>query len=76
MLQVPLINPKLRERMMALSLLPSFVLMQPRMWFCTLLHCKGMLLALVNLVIHQESTVVVETELPAASSPHPVCIVL
>ena len=62
---------------MALNLLPIFLLMQPRMWFCTLLHCKGMLLTLVQLVVyHQDSLVIVEIGLSTPFSPHPVFIVL
>lgn len=62
--------------MMALTLLPVFSLMQPRMWFCNPLLCKDMLFTLVQIVVYKNSPVVVETELSPSSSLHPVCTIL
>lgn len=67
LLQAPLINPNQRKRVMVLTLLPVFSLRQSRIWFWIVLHHKGMLLALVQLV-HQDS--VLQTELYTPPSPH------
>lgn len=60
---------KQRKRITVPNLLPVFPLRQSRIWVWTVLHHKGMLLALVQLV-HQDALTVLQTELYTPLSPH------